>query len=40
MISSALVSETRNIINSDLFGNLGDLDFESRMEDKEEPGLC
>ena len=38
-ISSALASETRNIINTDLFTNLGDLDFESRMEDKvEEPG--
>lgn len=35
-ISSTLASETRNIINSDLFGNLGDLEFESRMEDKTE----
>lgn len=37
-ISSALASETRNIINSDLFNNLGDLEFESKMDDKEEPG--
>lgn len=40
-ISSALASETRNIINTDLFNNLGDLDFESKMEDKVlKPGGC
>lgn len=38
VISSTLVSETRNIINSELFNNLGDLDFESRMDDKEVAG--
>lgn len=36
VITTALASETRNIINSDLFGNLGDLEFESKMEDKVE----